>query len=240
MADEEPDHGDGGREGEYPFVPLEFERLPEAEMLGRARSFYELMDRRRSIREFSPDPVPRELIELAIRTASTSPSGAHQQPWTFVVVGEVATKRRIREAAEAEERESYSSRMPEEWKRALAPLGTDEHKPYLEIAPWIVVAFEQIHGYNPDGSVRKHYFANQSIGCACGMLITALHQMGLATLTHTPSPMKFLTELLGRPDNEKPFILFPVGYPAPGCSVPDLTRKPLSEVTSEAPPRGSK
>jgi nitroreductase len=225
---------------EHPFVPLEFERLPEAEMLSRARSFYELMDRRRSIREFSGDPVPRELIELAIRTASTAPSGAHQQPWTFVVVGAAETKRRIRQAAEKEERHSYASRMPEEWKRALAPLGTDQHKSYLEIVPWIVVGFEQIHGYHPDGSVRKHYYAKQSIGLACGMLITALHQMGLATLTHTPSPMKFLAEILGRPANEKPFILFPVGYPAAGCRVPDLTRKPLSEIMVEPPTSASR
>ncbi len=233
-----PDRDDRSRDPEHPVVPLEFERLPAEQMLSRARSFYELMDRRRSIREFSVEAVPRELVELAIRTASTAPSGAHQQPWTFVLVGDAETKRRIRAAAEEEERRSYGSRMSDEWKLALAPLGTDEHKPYLEIVPWIVVGFEQIHGYHPDGSIRKHYFAKQSMGLACGMLVAALHQMGLATLTHTPSPMKFLTEILCRPANERPFILFPIGYPAEGCRVPDLTRKPLSEVLVEVPGDG--
>lgn len=213
-------------------MELEFRRLPEAEMLRRARDFKRVMDRRRSVREFSPDPVPRELVDLAIETASTAPSGAHQQPWTFVVVGDRATKASIRAAVEAEERRSYGGRMPPAWLRALEPLGNDAEKPYLEVVPWIVVVFEQLHGFEEDGSVRKHYYAKQSTGIACGMFIAALHVMGLATLTHTPSPMGFLSRLLDRPSNERPFVMFPIGYPADGCRVPDLRRKTLAEVSA--------
>jgi iodotyrosine deiodinase len=216
----------------HAFVDLEFHRIPEQEMIERARGFYAAMDRRRSVREFSPDPVPRELIDLAIMTASTAPSGAHQQPWTFVVVGDAQTKARIRAAAEAEERRGYEGGMSDEWLRALEPLGTDADKPFLDVVPWIVVAFEQIHGLNDDGTVRKHYYAKQSMGIACGLFIAALHTMGLATLTHTPSPMRFLTTLLGRPSNERPFVLFPIGYPADSCRVPALRRKSLDEVTA--------
>ena len=179
---------------------------------------------------FSAEPVPRELIEWAIRTASTSPSGAHQQPWTFVAVSDPAMKRRIRVAAEAEERRSYAGRMSEEWLAALKPLGTDEHKPYLETVPWIVVLFEQTHGIFPDGRVRKHYYTRESTGIAAGLFVTALHHMGLATLTHTPSPMGFLRGLLGRPASERPFVVFPIGYPADDAVVPDLRRKPLEAV----------
>ena len=185
---------------------------------------------------FSADPVPRQLIELAIRTASTAPSGAHQQPWTFVAVSDAAMKRRIRVAAEAEEKRSYEGRMSEEWLAALEPFGTDEHKPYLETVPWIVVLFEQIHGYFADGNVRKHYYVRESTGIAAGMFITALHHMGLATLTHTPSPMGFLRDLLGRPRHERPFIVFPIGYPADDAVVPDLHRKSLDEVAAFDPP----
>ena len=218
--------------GDYPFLPYRPERLPEAEMLRRAQAFYEEMDRRRSVRFFSPDPVPRELIETAIRTASTAPSGAHRQPWRFVVVGDPALKREIRVAAEAEEYESYAGgRMPGEWLEALAPLGTTWQKPFLETAPWIVVVFEELYGLDPDGRKRKNYYPKESVGIACGLLIAALHHMGLATLTHTPSPMAFLSRLLGRPANEKPFILFPVGYPAPDAEVPGLRRKGLEEVS---------
>ena len=205
-------------------------------MDARADAFYTEMDERRSVRAFSPDPVPRRLIELAIRTASTAPSGAHQQPWTFVAVSDPDTKRRIRSAAEAEERRSYENRMSEEWLDALAPLGTDWQKPYLEIAPWLVVLFEQIHGRFPDGSHRKHYYTRESVGIAAGVFITAVHHMGLATLTHTPSPMGFLTQILGRPRNERPFVLFPVGYPAPDATVPDIRRKPLEAVAVFDPP----
>jgi iodotyrosine deiodinase len=199
-------------------------------MATRAAEFYAEMDERRSVRMFSSEAVSRTLIETAIRTASTAPSGAHQQPWTFVAVSDATAKRRIRIAAEEEERRSYDSRMSDEWLEALKPIGTDERKPYLETVPWIVVLFEQVHGSFPDGSVRKHYYARESTGIAAGLFITALHHMGLATLTHTPSPMGFLRDILGRPRNERPFILFPVGYPATDAEVPDIERKPLDQV----------
>ena len=215
----------------YRGIPLDFERVAPEETLRRARDHYRRMDRRRSVREFSAEPVPREAIELAIRTASTAPSGAHRQPWRFVAVSDPETKRRIRVAAEEEEHESYlGGRMPPEWLEALVPLGTDWHKPFLEIAPWLVVVFAELFGVEEDGSKRKNYYVKESVGIACGLFIGALHRMGLATLTHTPSPMKFLNGILGRPENEKPFILFPVGYPAPGCEVPDIERKRLDEV----------
>jgi iodotyrosine deiodinase len=218
--------------GEHPFIPYRPERLPEAEMRRRALDFQAEMNRRRSVRAFSPDPVPRELIEIAIRTASTAPSGAHRQPWKFVVVGDPGLKREIRAAAEAEEYQSYAGgRMPEEWLEALAPLGTGWEKPFLETAPWIVVVFEELYGLRPDGGKRKNYYPKESVGIACGLFIAALHQMGLATLTHTPSPMAFLSRLLDRPANEKPFILFPIGYPAPDAEVPDIRRKGLEEVS---------
>ena len=223
-----PDEGD--------HIPYRPSRLDPAEMDARASAFFEELDRRRSVRSFSPEPVPRRLIELAIRSASTAPSGAHQQPWTFVAVSDPDTKHRIRIAAEAEERRSYESRMPQEWLDALAPMGTDWHKPYLEVAPWLVVLFEQIHGTFPDGSHRKHYYARESVGIAAGFFITAIHHMGLATLTHTPSPMGFLGQILARPRNERPFVLFPVGYPAADATVPDLRRKPLEEVAVFDPP----
>lgn len=216
----------------YPFLPYRPERLPEEDMLRRARAFYEEMDRRRSVRFFSSDPVPRELIELAILTASTAPSGAHRQPWKFVVVGDPALKREIRIAAEAEEHESYvGGRMPPEWREALEPLGTTWEKPFLETVPWIVVVFEELYGIDLDGEKRKNYYPKESVGIACGFFIAALHRMGLATLTHTPSPMAFLSRILNRPANEKPFILFPVGYPAPDAEVPDIRRKDLEAVS---------
>jgi nitroreductase len=189
------------------------------------------MESRRSVRSFSSEPVPRELIEIAIRTASTAPSGAHRQPWKFVVVADPALKREIRAAAESEEYESYiGGRMPEEWLEALAPLGTSWEKPFLETAPWLVVVFEELYGLDAEGRKRKNYYPKESVGIACGLFIAALHHMGLATLTHTPSPMAFLSRLLDRPINEKPFILFPVGYPAADAEVPDLRRKELEDV----------
>lgn len=213
------------------FVPYAFERIPIEESLARGRAFFEEMNRRRSCRFFSADPVPREAIELAIRTASTAPSGAHRQPWRFVAVSDAKTRRAIREAAEHEERISYEGgRMPPEWLEALAPLGTSWEKPYLETAPWLVVVFEELHGVLPDGSARKNYYVKESVGIACGLFVAALHRMGLATLTHTPSPMGFLSQILERPRNEKPYIVFPVGYPAKDAVVPDLQRKTLEEV----------
>lgn len=216
---------------EYRHVPYLAEPLPEAESLARGRDFFAEMDRRRSVRFFSDRPVPREAIELAIRTASTAPSGAHRQPWTFVAIADPEIKREIRAAAEAEEYESYvGGRMPPEWLEALAPIGTSWEKPFLETAPWLVVVFEELFGRLPDGTKRKNYYPKESVGIACGLFIAALHRMGLSTLTHTPSPMAFLSRILDRPSNEKPFILFPVGYPAPDATVPDLRRKSLDEV----------
>ena len=216
----------------YSPVPYPFERLTEAEMTKRASTFEALLEQRRSVRSFSADPVPQALIESAIRTASSAPSGAHRQPWTFVAVSDLALKRQIRVAAEEEEQRSYEGgRMPEEWREALAPIGTDWHKPYLETAPWIVVLFAQQYSFEPDGSKRKHYYVNESCGIVAGMLIAALHNMGLATLTHTPSPMAFLSRILERPKGEKPYILFPIGFPTQDCVVPDLSRKALGEVS---------
>lgn len=219
------------------FIPYALPRLDPDALTARAKQIFEEADTRRSVRHFSADPVPREVIELAIRTASTAPSGAHRQPWTFVLVGDRETKREMRLAAEREEHENYvGGRIPPHWRDALEPLGTDWHKPYLEIVPWIVVVFEQRHGVNDDGSRRHNFYVKESVGIACGMFIAALHRLGLATLTHTPSPMAFLTKLLDRPANERPFILFPVGYPAPDCEVPNLVRKPLDQVMVETTP----
>ena len=215
---------------EFPFIPLNHQRLDPAEMLRRAHDFHAELERRRSVRDFSQDPVPQELIEAAVLTASSAPSGAHRQPWRFVAVDDPDIRRRIREAAEKEERENYGRRFPPEWLEALAPLRTGWEKPFLEIAPWLVVVFEEIHGVNDDGSRRKNYYVKESVGIACGLFISAIHHMGLVTLTHTPNPMKFLQELLGRPSNERPYMLFPVGYPAPDTRVPDLRRKSLDEV----------
>jgi nitroreductase len=200
-------------------------------MVRRARAFEEALSARRSVRTFSPEPVPRELVEIAIRSASTAPSGAHRQPWRFVAVDDPAIKHRIRGAAEHEERAFYEGgRMPPEWREALAPLGTGWRKPYLEIAPWLVTVFEEVSGVAPDGRPRKNYYVKESVGIACGLFIASLHVMGLATLTHTPSPMGFLREILGRPRNERPYILFPIGYPAEDAVVPELRRKTLEEV----------
>lgn len=213
------------------FIPYAIDPLSDAERVERGRAFFEEMDRRRSCRYFSDRAVPRECIELAIRTASTAPSGAHRQPWRFVAVSDPEIKRRIRIAAEAEEKQSYEGgRMPEEWLEALAPLGTGWEKPYLETVPWLVVCFEESFGLNPDGSRRKNYYVKESVGIACGLFVAAVHRMGLSTLTHTPSPMGFLSEILQRPANEKPFVLFPVGHPADDALVPDIKRKTLEQV----------
>jgi iodotyrosine deiodinase len=187
---------------------------------------------RRSVRHFSPDPVPRALIERAIVIAGTAPSGAHRQPWQFVAISDPALKARIRQVAEIEEREFYERRAPAEWREALAPLGTDFHKDYLEIAPWLIIVFRRDPDVLPDGRRLKNYYVQESVGIAVGFLIQALHRAGLATLTHTPSPMGFLRELCDRPANEKPFVLMPVGYPAEDCTVPDLVRKPLTEIAT--------
>lgn len=215
----------------HPFRPLDFPRLPPAEMRGRAEAFHDEMQRRRSTRHFSDEPVPRELIELAVRTAATAPSGAHRQPWTFVVVSDPALKARIRAAAEEEERRFYEERIPDDWREALAPLGTDFHKEHITTAPYVVVLFRQAYGMTGEGRKRTHYYTTESCGIAAGFFIAAVHRMGLATLTHTPSPMGFLSAALGRPENEKPFLVLPVGYPAEDALVPDIPRKPLEEVS---------
>ena len=218
-------------ESQHPFSIYEYERLSEQAMKANAEDFYHKMNERRSVRMFSPDPVPQKLIELAIQAASTAPSGAHKQPWTFVATNDPKIKREIRAAAEEEEEKNYlENRMNEEWQEALAPLGTDHHKEFLQVAPWIVILFEQRYETLSDGTTLKNYYVKESVGIAAGMFITALHHMGLATLTHTPTPMKFLNTILGRPKNERPFVLFPVGYPLEGVKVPDLNRKELSEI----------
>ncbi len=212
---------------------LPFARLEPDEMRARARTYADAMQRRRTVRDFSPEPIPEDVVVEAIRAAASAPSGAHQQPWTFVVVSDVDTKMRLREAAESEERRSWEGRMSDEWLAALEPLGIDWHKPHLTTAPILIVVFAQVWGVatGPEGPRRiKHYYVDESVGIAVGMLLSALHLAGLATLTHTPSPMGFLRELLGRPPNERPYVVIPVGYPAPEAKVPDLTRKALDEV----------
>jgi iodotyrosine deiodinase len=209
-------------------------RVASDEGLSRGRAFLAAMGERRSVRMFAPDPVPRELIETAVATANTAPSGAHQQPWTFVATRDPEIKHRIRVAAEREERENYEGgRLPDAWRDAIAPLGTSSDKSYLDVVPWIVVVFAQKSTPMPDGSLRKNYYVNESVGIACGLFIASLHTMGLAALTHTPNPMGFLSEILDRPPTERPYILFPIGYPAEDCVVPDLVRKPLDEALIE-------
>jgi nitroreductase len=218
---------------DYPTLPLQqYREFPIEEMRERLEAFYTDMNRRRTVREFSTRPVPRDLIETALKVANTAPSGANLQPWHFVAVSGPETKRKIREAAEAEEREFYTHRASEEWLAALEPLGTDERKPFLETAPYLIAVFLQKYGELPDGRKVKHYYPAESTGLATGLLIAALHRAGLATLTHTPSPMKFLNEILGRPKSERPFLLLVVGYPAEGARVPDIRRKSLEEFTS--------
>lgn len=215
------------------FVPLPgYQRLSPAQMLERAQAFYAQMELRRTTRHFATDPVPRELIELAILTAGTAPSGAHRQPWRFVAISDPALKQQIRDAAEAEELKTYSERMTDEWREALHPLGTDHIKEHITDAPWVVVLFAQKYGINPDGSHRKNYYVDESVGIAAGMFITAIHQMGLVTLTHTPNPMAFLRDLLGRGVHEKAVLLLPVGYPRADARVPDLQRLPLDAIAS--------
>ena len=215
------------------FLPLQFQRFSPAEQSARAKAFYESMRTRRTVRDFSAEAVPFELIESAIRTAAAAPSGANRQPWQFVVVSNAEVKRQIREAAEQEERAFYQQRAPDEWLDALAPLGTDWHKPFLEIAPYLIVVFRQDYGlvkHNQEEIKQKNYYVMESVGIACGFLLAALHQAGLATLTHTPSPMNFLSQILKRPKNEKPYLLIPVGYPAESARVPNIKKKNLAEV----------
>ncbi|MGH3716738.1 MAG: nitroreductase family protein [Micromonosporaceae bacterium] len=206
--------------------------VPPETGLARVREFRDWLVKRRTIRDFAPAPVPMEVIETAIAAAASAPSGANLQPWRFVVVTDPEAKRRIREGAEEEERDFYQRRAPDEWLEALAPLGTDEHKPFLQVAPVVIVVFEVHKG----PSTPKPYYVKESVGIAVGFLLAALHQAGLATLTHTPSPMRFLNEILDRPPEERPYVVIPVGYPAEGATVPDITRKPLREVMVKVPP----
>lgn len=217
---------------DFPHIPFHLRDYPAALRRQRGEQFRDWLDTRRSVRFFTDEPVDRACIELAIEAASTAPSGAHLQPWTFVAISDPKIKRTIRVAAEKEEREFYEGgRATEEWLQALAPIGTDWEKSFLETVPWIVVVFEQLHSTDEEGNRIRHYYTKESVGIACGLFIAALHDMGLATLTHTPSPMGFLREILGRPTSERPFIMFPVGRPTDDCTVPDLRRRSLEEVS---------
>lgn len=216
----------------YPFRPYQPAVVPEAEVVRRSAAFYQQCSQRRSVRDFSSRSVPREVIENLLRTAGTAPSGANKQPWMFCAVQDPSLKRQIRMAAEQEEVESYAYRMPPEWLEDLALLGTDWQKPFLEEAPWLIVVFRRIYELQPDGSQRNNYHVTESVGLATGLLLAAAHEAGLAALTHTPSPMNFLIRLLNRPSNERPFLLIPVGYPAPDAQVPDIQRKPLEEIST--------
>jgi nitroreductase len=211
------------------FIPYQHEQLNPSQSLDRARQYHELMHQRRTIREFSDEPVPFEVMQHLIMTASSAPSGAHKQPWTFCLVGDAGVKKQIREAAEEEERINYEKRMSEQWKADLAKLGTGPEKPFLEMAPWLVVVFKKPYDL-VDGGKHPNYSVNESVGLACGFLLTAIHNARLAAVTHTPSPMDFLKSVLDRPSNERPFLLIPVGYPAENAEVPNLERKSFEEV----------
>lgn len=212
------------------FIPYQALDFAQAEMQERSRSYYQLMDQRRSLRHFADKDVPRELIETLIKTASTAPSGAHKQPWTFCAVRNPEIKAAIREAAEKEEYENYHGRMSDEWLEDLQAFGTDWEKPFLEIAPWLIIVFKKAYDL-VDGEKQKNYYVNESVGLAAGFLLSAIHNAGLVSLTHTPSPMNFLQKILNRPENERPFLLIPVGYPAENAEVPAIERKPIDEVS---------
>jgi iodotyrosine deiodinase len=214
----------------FPFVSYQHDCFTDEEMSKRSEQFYAWMDARRTVRDFSDRPVPIAVIENCIRAASTAPSGAHKQPWTFCVVTNTQIKKQIREAAEKEEQESYASRMSAEWLDDLKPLQTDWQKPFLEIAPYLIIVFKKAYEPGADGLKKNNYYVQESVGLACGFLLAALHHAGLVALTHTPSPMNFLSKILNRPDHERPFLLIPVGYPAEPVWVPKLTRKPLNEI----------
>ena len=218
----------------YNFIPLPDQpQLDDDEMIRRADDFYTHIRKRRTVRDFSSRPVPRAVIEKAILAAGTAPNGANKQPWHFAVISSDDIKSRLREAAEEEEREFYGGRAPDSWLKDLEQFATDEHKPFLEVAPWLIVVFRQTYGINEeDGSRDNHYYVPESVGIACGMLLTALHTAGLVTLTHTPSPMNFLSEICGRPKNEKATMIVVAGHPADDCTVPDITKKPLDEIAS--------
>lgn len=214
----------------FKHIRYRHENYAEDEMISRAKNYFEWLDKRRSVRHFSEKPIPKEVIESIVKTASTSPSGANKQPWTFCVVKSTEIKKRIREAAEKEERKSYGGRMSEEWLEDLKHLGTNANKPFLETAPYLIIAFKRLFEYDESGTKHQNYYVNESVGLACGLLISAIHNAGLVTLTHTPSPMRFLEKILKRPPNERAFLLLPVGYEAEKTYVPDIQRKPLDQV----------
>jgi nitroreductase len=220
-------------EVESHFIPLNHSKHSEQEMLERSKSFLDEMDRRRSVRTFSPEPFSREILENIVMTASTAPSGAHKQPWSFCAITNKELKSRIRELAEKEEYENYHGRMSKEWVEDLQPFETNHVKEFIDVAPYIVIVFKQVYDLRPDGSKRNNYYVNESVGIAVGMFLAAAHHAGLVTLTHTPSPMNFLEKALERPANERAYLLIPVGFPANDTSVPDLHRKPLEKVVQE-------
>jgi iodotyrosine deiodinase len=215
---------------DHPYIAYSKPILTDENMLEKSKSFYDLMENRRSVREFSNKSVPREVIENLIKTASTAPSGAHKQPWTFCVVSNPEVKKQIRIAAEEEELESYESRMSSDWLEDLKPLGTDWHKAFLETAPYLIIVFRRIYEFGAEGKKKNNYYVQESVGLATGLLLAAIHNAGLVALTHTPSPMNFISKILSRPANEKPFLLIPVGYPADECWVPDIKRKGLDDI----------
>jgi len=215
----------------HPYVHYTKSQFEDEEMKAKAINFLAWYEQRRSIRSFSNKPIPKEVIEHILVAASTAPSGAHKQPWTFCVISNSKIKRKIREAAEEEEKKSYGGRMSDTWLKDLEPLGTDWQKPFLEIAPYLIVVFKRSYDIDSDGNKRQNYYVQESVGLACGFLLSAIHKAGLGALTHTPSPMNFLTKLLERPANEKPFLLIPVGHVAQDCYVPDIARKPLEEIS---------
>lgn len=216
----------------YSFIKHEVEMMDATEMAKQSLLFYHKMNKRRTCRDFSDKPIPKEVIETILLTASTAPSGAHKQPWTFCVVQDAELKKQIRVAAEAEEKESYENRMSDEWLKDLAPIGTDWQKPFLEIAPYLIVVFSRSYEIEANGHKHQNYYVKESVGLACGFLLAAIHHAGLVALTHTPSPMNFLSKILNRPENEKPFLLIPVGYAADECWVPGLKRKSLTEIAN--------
>jgi len=223
-------HGKAKMINDYKHIPYENKNFSAEEMSRRSEEFYQFLDSRRSVRHFSNKNVPQEVIENLIKTAGTAPSGAHKQPWKFCAVSNSELKSKIREAAEKEEQENYNSRMSERWLKDLAPLGTDTNKEFLEIAPWLIIVFKEAYEMDENGEKLTNYYVNESVGIACGMLISAIHNAGLVTLTHTPSPMNFLAELLERPKNERAYLLLPVGYASEDALVPDIHRNNLNEI----------
>lgn len=214
----------------HPFISYQHTYYSDAEMRQRSDAFYQLMNQRRSVRDFSDRSVPLEVLENIIRTASTAPSGAHKQPWTFCLISNNQLKSRMRELAEEEEKKSYKGRMSKQWIKDLEPLGTNWEKEFIDIAPWIIVVMKKVYDIDENGEKRNNYYVNESVGLASGFLLAAIHNVGLVSLTHTPSPMSFLAKALERPENERPFLLIPVGFPKENAEVPDLSRKPLEDV----------